>query len=52
MKRQGKLPEDKDTKFIAFGGDGGTYDIGFKVFLVQWKEVMIWYMYAMIMVHI
>lgn len=28
MKAQGKLPEDKDTKFIAFGGDGGTYDIG------------------------
>ncbi len=28
MKRQGKLPEDKHTKFIAFGGDGGTYDIG------------------------
>lgn len=28
MKRQGKLPKDKDTKFIAFGGDGGTYDIG------------------------
>ena len=28
MKRQGKLPQDKDTKFIAFGGDGGTYDIG------------------------
>ena len=28
MKRQGKLPEDKNTKFIAFGGDGGTYDIG------------------------
>ena len=28
MKNQGKLPEDKDTKFIAFGGDGGTYDIG------------------------
>ncbi len=28
MKKQGKLPEDKDTKFIAFGGDGGTYDIG------------------------
>ncbi len=27
MKKQGKLPE-KDTKFIAFGGDGGTYDIG------------------------
>ena len=28
MKRQGKLPADKTTKFIAFGGDGGTYDIG------------------------
>ncbi len=28
MKRQGKLPEDEHTKFIAFGGDGGTYDIG------------------------
>ena len=28
MKQQGKLPEDKNTKFIAFGGDGGTYDIG------------------------
>ena len=28
MKRQGKLPEDKNTKFICFGGDGGTYDIG------------------------
>ena len=28
MKRQGKLPEDKHTKFITFGGDGGTYDIG------------------------
>ena len=27
MKRQNKL-SDKDTKFIAFGGDGGTYDIG------------------------
>ena len=27
MKRQNKL-SGKDTKFIAFGGDGGTYDIG------------------------
>ena len=24
----GKLPEDFTTKFITFGGDGGTYDIG------------------------
>jgi pyruvate ferredoxin oxidoreductase beta subunit len=30
MKRTGKLPENKETKFIAFGGDGGTYDIGFQ----------------------
>ena len=28
MKATKKLPEDKETKFIAFGGDGGTYDIG------------------------
>ena len=28
MKKQGKLPENVETKFIAFGGDGGTYDIG------------------------
>jgi len=26
LKRQGKI--DKDINFIAFGGDGGTYDIG------------------------
>ncbi len=26
LKRQGKY--DKDVRFIAFGGDGGTYDIG------------------------
>jgi len=26
LKQQGKI--DKDMKFIAFGGDGGTYDIG------------------------
>src|SRR5574344_1495379 len=28
LKRKGKIPEDQTTKFIAFGGDGGTYDIG------------------------
>lgn len=29
MKRQGRLPGgDKEVKFVAFGGDGGTYDIG------------------------
>jgi len=26
LKKQGKL--DRDIRFIAFGGDGGTYDIG------------------------
>lgn len=28
LKKQGKLPDDQVTKFITFGGDGGTYDIG------------------------
>lgn len=28
LKRQGKVT--KDMKFVAFGGDGGTYDIGFQ----------------------
>lgn len=28
LKRQGKIPADKKIKFIALGGDGGTYDIG------------------------
>ena len=38
MKRAGRLPgctgeaetADKDVKFVCFGGDGGTYDIGFQ----------------------
>ena len=28
LKKQGKIPENENTKFIIFGGDGGTYDIG------------------------
>ncbi|MBI5375691.1 MAG: pyruvate ferredoxin oxidoreductase [Candidatus Schekmanbacteria bacterium] len=28
LQRQGKIPEGKKIDFIAFGGDGGTYDIG------------------------
>ena len=28
LKKKGKIPEDTEIKFIAFGGDGGTYDIG------------------------
>ena len=27
LKKRGKLPKDENFKFIAFGGDGGTYDI-------------------------
>ncbi len=30
LKKKGKLPENENYKFIAFGGDGGTYDIGFQ----------------------
>jgi pyruvate ferredoxin oxidoreductase beta subunit len=29
LVKQGKI-EDREVKFIAFGGDGGTYDIGFQ----------------------
>ena len=30
LKRKGKLPDDNNAKFVAFGGDGSTYDIGFQ----------------------
>ncbi|MBI5560392.1 MAG: pyruvate ferredoxin oxidoreductase [Deltaproteobacteria bacterium] len=30
MKRRGNIPADKEIKFLAIGGDGGTYDIGFQ----------------------
>lgn len=30
LKKKGKIAQDKDIKFLAFGGDGGTYDIGFQ----------------------
>ena len=30
LKKKGKIPEDVNYKFITFGGDGGTYDIGFQ----------------------
>ena len=30
LKAAGKIKQDKEIKFIAFGGDGGTYDIGFQ----------------------
>lgn len=28
LKRKGKIPQDKNIKFLGVGGDGGTYDIG------------------------
>ena len=28
LQRAGKIPADKKIKFVAFGGDGGTHDIG------------------------
>ncbi len=28
LQRAGKIPAEKKMKFVGFGGDGGTYDIG------------------------
>lgn len=28
LKSKGKIPKEKEIKFLAIGGDGGTYDIG------------------------
>ncbi|MBU1975703.1 MAG: pyruvate ferredoxin oxidoreductase [Nanoarchaeota archaeon] len=28
LQKRGKIPKDKKIKFLAIGGDGGTYDIG------------------------
>jgi len=28
LKKRGKIPADRKIRFLAFGGDGGTYDIG------------------------
>jgi len=30
LKSKGKIPADDKRNFVAFGGDGGTYDIGFQ----------------------
>ena len=30
LQRRERIPADKKIKFVAFGGDGGTYDIGFQ----------------------
>lgn len=30
LARKGKLYSERPAKFVAFGGDGGTYDIGFQ----------------------
>ena len=45
LKKKGKV---KNThKFITFGGDGGTYDIGFQSLS---GEIMIWFMFVTITV--
>ncbi len=28
LKKQGKIPPEQEIRFLALGGDGGTYDIG------------------------
>ncbi len=28
LKQKGRIPENKEIKFLGIGGDGGTYDIG------------------------
>ncbi len=30
LKAKGRLKQDRDPKFVAFGGDGASYDIGFQ----------------------
>ena len=30
LRKKGKLSDKDNFKFITFGGDGGTYDIGFQ----------------------
>jgi pyruvate ferredoxin oxidoreductase beta subunit len=30
LKKRGKMPKDGRINFVAIGGDGGTYDIGFQ----------------------
>jgi pyruvate ferredoxin oxidoreductase beta subunit len=32
LKRKGKLDDSQRMRFVVFGGDGGTYDIGFQSF--------------------
>ena len=51
LKKRGRLPEDATFKFITFGGDGGTYDIGSSLFPEQWSVITIWCMSATIMEH-
>lgn len=48
MKRKGKIKED--YKFIVFGGDGGTYDIGIQSLSGAMERGTIIHMYAMTMV--
>ncbi len=41
LRKKGKI--DKEIKFIAFGGDGGTYDIGFQSLsgaMERWHDML------------
>ncbi len=46
-KRKGTLKDpDAPVKFVAFGGDGSTYDIGLAVAKVElWREDMTFTIY-------
>ena len=37
LQRAGKIPADRKIKFVAFGGDGGTYDIGLFSSVRRWS---------------
>jgi pyruvate ferredoxin oxidoreductase beta subunit len=38
LKRRGALPTDEPVTFVAFGGDGGTYDIGLQALSGAWER--------------
>jgi pyruvate ferredoxin oxidoreductase beta subunit len=40
LRKRGKVKKDKSVKFIAVGGDGGTYDIGLQsLYLLRQRGV-------------
>jgi len=49
LKKKGKI--EGETKFIAFGGDGGTYDIGLQALSGAMERDTTWFMCATTMEH-